>query len=341
VKKAFLISASLLLVVVFYAGCAGSGGAYSSKAAADSTYYDSGYPAPEAAPSSYMDAVGGAEYEMKEELSSVANVTQTSSENPAEGLKIIYTANMTVQTTDWDADYTSLMRLIDDNKGYIQSSNVSGGYTSTSGYYNERYANLSIRIPSDKYKSFLSSADGAIGTITNLEEYTDDITAAYIDTAARIKSLKTQENRLLSLLTDATNLTEIIELESKLGDIRYQIESYQSIMNTYNNLLSYSTITVNIREVSTVVIPKDTFGQRIVAALAGSWDATLKFFDGLVITLIYLLPFAIIALVIILVIRRLTRKKRLLRKERKALAKQQMEQNAAAHNQYMQQPPAQ
>ena len=333
-KKKALALIALLLIPVLFAGCGKSaaydkaGGAYPSS----NSYASSSSPVMsmmEGADEIYsMDGEYSnysveTEYSLKENPVSVGKTSANNSLDPDKGLKIIYTANMDVQTDAWDDNYPKLIDLIGEYKGYLQDSSVSGGYTSTSGYYNTRSANLTIRIPSENYRPFLDAMDASVSTITSLNEYTDDITAAYVDTEARIKTLKAQEVRLLALLENAGDLSDLLEIERELANVRYQIESFTSTMNTFKSLLSYSTITINIREVSTVVIPKDTFGQRVVAALIGSGESIVEFFDKLIIALIYVIPYVALTLIIVFVIRRITRKKRLERKERKRLAKEQ------------------
>lgn len=306
-KKRLIALVSLLLIVVLlFAGCSENKGDYATN--------EMSYPQ---SASSY-DMAGGSDggyydtpMEGEMEYESVDGVTTdpVGQLNGGAGLKIIYTAYLSVQTKEFQESYDKLLALVEENGGYLQSSNVSGGYTSTTGYYYNRYADLSLRIPAENYKTFLQATE-SVGTVTDMSESTDDITSTYIDTEARLKTLKAQEERLLELLAEANEMTDLIAIESKLADVRYQIESYQSQMNTYDNLLSYSTITVSLQEVSDIVTPKDTFGQRIVAALKGSFEAVVDFFDGFVIVLIYALPFIAIALVVLFIVLRATKKKR-------------------------------
>jgi len=314
--KKILSLALMIVMTISLVGCGSAGSSNyndsasypgSSMSASDGGAYA---PAPE-----YDRDYGMMETPVYSPDDSGGSLAANTSSKPTDGLKIIYTADLSIQTKEWENSMSRLTELIELHNGYIQNSRISGGYTSTSGYYRDFSAYLSVRVPSSGYRAFLADAE-SVGTIIDMNEYTDDITAIYIDTEARINSLKLQEERLLDLLSRADDLTALIEIESKLADVRYMIESNQSIMNTYNNLLSYSTITFALNEVSDIVIPKDTFGERVVAALIGSANAVLKFFDGFIVAFIYLAPFLIIALVIIFVIRRITRKKRL---ERKAI----------------------
>ena len=64
-----------------------------------------------------------------------------------------------------------------------------------------------------------------------------------------MEALKTEQARLLELLESAQNLTEILEIEERLSDVSYELESYASQMRTYDNLVDYATVNLNISEV--------------------------------------------------------------------------------------------
>ncbi len=308
-KKRVLAFVSLILIAALaFAGCGSK--------VSDSEYYG-GVPdmAPMAPTTNYSSDMEMAKPESSMMYDAAGGVTNITSDpgKISDGLKIIYNAYLSIQTETWDESYSRLNELMTTNDGYLQNSNVSGGYTSDDGYYYDRNANLTIRIPAKNYRAFLTAAD-SVGTVTNLTENSDDITSTYIDTEARLNTLKAQETRLLELLAKAEAMTDLIEIESKLSDVRYQIESYQSQKNTYDNLLDFTTITIALQEVTTVVTPKDTFGQRISAALKGSGEAIVKFLDNLVIAIIYMGPFLVLGFLIFIVVMLATKKKRQLRK---------------------------
>ena len=65
----------------------------------------------------------------------------------------------------------------------------------------------------------------------------------------RLETYAIEEERLLSMLEKATTVEEMIQLESRLSDIRYQIESLESRLRNWQNQVDYSTITIYLREV--------------------------------------------------------------------------------------------
>ena len=71
----------------------------------------------------------------------------------------------------------------------------------------------------------------------------------YVDFESRKTSLLAEEQRLIELLEKAENLTDVIQLEDKLSEIRYEIDRIESSLRTFDSLVSYSTITLNVQEV--------------------------------------------------------------------------------------------
>ena len=47
----------------------------------------------------------------------------------------------------------------------------------------------------------------------------------------------------------ADDIDDIISLENRLTNIRYELESYQSMLNHYDNQVNYATINLSISEV--------------------------------------------------------------------------------------------
>ena len=50
-------------------------------------------------------------------------------------------------------------------------------------------------------------------------------------------------------MEQATNLSDVLQIQNRLTDVIYQIESYESRLRTYDNLIDFTTIDLTIREV--------------------------------------------------------------------------------------------
>lgn len=215
----------------------------------------------------------------------------------ASGRKLIKTVSMSVQTLEYDKACGMLESFVAQSGGYIENSS-SSNYT----YYgskNNRYANYTVRIPSNSLDGFLKSL-GGIGTIYNQSMKTEDVTLSYLDIEARAKSLEIQQERLLDLLSKAETIEEIIALEDRISDVTYQLEAKESTLKNYDNLVTYSTVTISIEEVSRITETEpETVGERIVSGLSDTFYTIGEGAKDFAVWFVVNLPFIILWLVII------------------------------------------
>jgi large-conductance mechanosensitive channel len=156
-------------------------------------------------------------------------------------------------------------------------------------------------------------------------ESAEDITLQYTDTESRIASLKTEQERLLALLDKADTLENIITLEDRLTEVRYELENYESQRKVYDDLVTYSTVTITLEEVTyTVEVDDSTIFSRIKTGLEKSFrdirNDLANFLVGFIVALPYLVIWAIIIFVIVWIIKKIIKR----RKAKKA-AKQEVQ----------------
>lgn len=197
--------------------------------------------------------------------------------------------------------------------GYIESMNKNKGYCT-----------MIIRIPSDKLDDFVEAVEGDTNVVSRTES-ARDVTMDYVDMDAHKRMLEVEYERLLSFLEKAEDMADIITIESRLTDIRYQIESMESQLRTYDNLVDYATVSVSVTKVSKYTPPAErTFFQRIGDRIS---DNTVDVVDNLgdfVVwftgALPHLIIWAIVITGIVLLIKRWAKKSRK-KRERKAAEK--------------------
>lgn len=194
--------------------------------------------------------------------------------NPTE--KMIYTAEVYAQTLDYDAAIATLRKALAECGGYIESYNESNGGSYYSGNYYEgggrRSASYTLRIPCEKFESFLSGLSRDFNVIDQYL-YSENVTLQYVDLEARINSLTAQQERLMELLAEAETLEQVLTIENQLTETRAEIESLTSSLRVLADRVKYSTVTLNINETTTFTPgAKDTFAQRFLRSLGTSWD---------------------------------------------------------------------
>ena len=246
--------------------------------------------------------------------------TGVTSENELEaqvenGRKLIRTVSLSLETKEFDSVLTNLSTKTTELGGYIETSSVNGNSYS---HHSTRYASYVIRIPADKLNEFVEVVS-ELGNVTQKNESVEDVTLRYIDVESHKKALETEQERLLELLSKAENMEEILTIESKLSDIRYEIENYESQLKTMDNQIDYSTVSVYVDEVERVTDTGEKgFFEEIKERFGNSLYVVARGIRGLVIGILGSLPILIVCggviAVVVIVVRKIL-KKRNMRKE--------------------------
>lgn len=242
----------------------------------------------------------------------------------ADPSKIIYSADATVETTDFDGSIAKLLALVEQNKGWIEASSMSGAnYRSIArGSSYNRSASYTLRIPSDKFELLMGSLS-EIGNVPYSHTYTENVTSQYYDTQARLTAYQTQETRLLEMMEKAETVSDVIAIEEKLTELRYQIESLQSTLKNWDRQVSYSTICLEVMEVSEYTPePQQSYGQELWQALTGAFRDLGQFFKDLLVFLVSAIPTILVLTALFFIFRPLFRKLAARRREKKALRQQ-------------------
>ena len=205
---------------------------------------------------------------------------ENSASGTVDSAKIIYTAYLSIETKDFDGARQQLDETLDSMDGYMESSNE---YTDSTD--NTRTLSLTLRVPESAYSAFLTSAEAA-GSVISRSESADDVTTQYLDIEARLDNLTAQRTRLQELQASADALSDLLQIESSLSDVQYQIESYQSQLNWYANQVQYCTVNITLNEVETLTSTGSSFGARLADAFRNGWS---NFTAGVQTVLVFLI----------------------------------------------------
>lgn len=256
-KKMTAFLVTLCMLAALLAGC---GGASKSTQA-----FDAAAPAA-AAPA---EAANGAYYDMESAKSEDGGLTgDTDSTVLPEGRKWIITVNMSAETEDLDSLMETLNGKISGLGGYVEDQDSYNGSMYSSRRY--RSASLTVRIPAERVDEFTEEMSGIANVVsTNLSR--EDITLSYVATESRVKALQTEEARLLELMEQAETMADLLEIESRLTDVRYELENRASQLRLYDNQVDYATIYLSIDEVQEYTpVEEPTVWERISGGFVSS-----------------------------------------------------------------------
>ena len=257
---------------------------------------------------------------LSQEVSNPAtDPARTSDEATPVERKLIRNVSMHLETREFDALTKSISDAVTFFGGYMEQSDVSGNSLYWSDERSSRCSNLTARIPENKLDAFLTEVSGQ-GNVTYKNESVQDVTLQYTDITSRKKTLQMEQDRLWELLEKAESIDAVIALESRLSEVRYQLESIESQLRTLDNQIVYSTVYLSIQEVQVLTsTDPDTIPVRIQKGLSRSFNtlkiSSVDFLVWFISSLPILAVFAVLVFIAVIILkkplkRRKTRKQK-------------------------------
>lgn len=286
-RKIVRYSTLLLMATLFLSGCTGNKSMQTQEMTADQTVYTEGAVGAVAE----SKAQGAEEMAVQEDSGGGEAKDSAAKADPKaqQDRKLIKTVSLSIETTDFDALKGQVEETVTSFGGYIENSD----YSALQGGGQLRSYSVTARIPVDKLDAFVEET-GWKGTITNKSENVEDVTLDYVDKTAYKESLQKEYERVMQLLEQAKDLDQILLLESKLSDLRYEINSYESQLRVYDNQIDYSSIHIYISEVEYENGASDTVGGRIHSGFRSSLHAVKNFFVNLFVEVVSDLPILLV-----------------------------------------------
>lgn len=323
-KRIIAVILTLLLTVCIFTGCA----------AKESMDYVTEEFAPMAESAPMEEPMPEAEMEFKNESAAEGGFDMLDNTEAHTGeRKIIYTADYSISSEQFDADYNKILAAMETAGGYLSSENTNGTRPEEYGDPG-RSANFTLRIPIENYASFLDALSG-IGTVQSKSQFTEDVTTAYYDNEARIELYEAHYKKLMEYLDKAASIEDAMSIESQITETLYTIDSLKGTRSYYDSMTQYTTVNIYLWEVvysSDVPVSKQTLGERISNSFSDVISALGVFFEGVLVVIVAGAPIwiilVIIALAIILPIRAHRKKKQ--RKAEAALKAQEEKKEEAA-----------
>lgn len=241
---------------------------------------------------------------------------QTEMPDRLKNAKMIYTARLEAETTDFQTCAQAIEEQALKLGGYLESAEVNS--------YNSgcRSGNYVVRVPAESFRTFLKAV-GEIGHVVYQQNDSQNISEMYYDTESRLTTQRTKLERLQKLLAQAENMEDLITIESAIAETELAIEQLTGELRHYDALVDFATVTISLDEVvrlSTVETAPPGFMERLGRSFADGLTHFGDFLQNLAIALAYSwIWLLILAAVVVLLVRRA--RKRAPFRRKKALEK--------------------
>lgn len=214
--------------------------------------------------------------------------------------KMVYRAQLTIETTDLVGSRDKIFGLLDEKKGLLDHNDQ-----------NEERFQLNLKIPAEEFTPFIDEVK-AIGRILNSSITATDVTEQYIDTESRIQSKRALLEKYQSYLPQAKDLNEIMEVERQINNATAELEQWEGRMKRLENDIQYSQITIFLQlpEYETKESVKEIL-DRIYPNIGHNLGVVFTFIGlGIIYIVAVAGPFVLVSLLILGIVKLIKKKKR-------------------------------
>ncbi|WP_424962548.1 DUF4349 domain-containing protein [Ekhidna sp.] len=233
--------------------------------------------------------------------SSLRKVSDQSQNDPEIQKKVIKTGGLSYRVENTKDEYQRLSSLLNQYEAYISSENENKGYDRIN-------YNVSIKVPPQNFDALIKAVTEG-KKLDNRWVNTDDVTSRYYDLQSRIENKKKLEERYQEILKQANKISDILEVERNLNQVRSEIESLQGQFKLLNHQVNYSTLDISFYEIVPYELEQEQrpgFGTRVLNSLSAGWQG----FQTFLVYLLALWPFGLLSLGVVWVVRKVRARKK-------------------------------
>lgn len=193
--------------------------------------------------------------------------------------KIIRTGDLRFEVKELDEARATILEQVGATGGYVEGDDRNDWGSSLA-------MTLRVRIPAEKFDAFVIGLKD-LGELQSQSINAQDVTAQWVDVEARLATKREVEARYLEIVKQAKTVTEVLEVERELGNVRAEIESMEAQMKTLRDQVAMSTLTITCTKPQA---RSDSFTPHVGVALKEGWNNLLRFLVGL----LHIWPFVLL-----------------------------------------------
>lgn len=256
------------------------------------------------APKGYMTDSYDAGAPMPSSVSRMASSKIMIEESAVAGdRKVVRSGSLSLLVEKTEDAILTIKDIAESLGGFVEASSV---YDSPDVIYartgedkvSNKYGNISIRVPSTSFDQAINDIRSIAIKVERDSSNTRDVSTEYVDMEAQLKNLRAEEEQYLSVMKKAVKVEDILNVSSRLADVRGRIERMQAQFNYLSKQVDMSTITVDMRaeadieSVGTSWRPVSVAKQAVqdmLTSLVGYADGLIVFIVNIPILLLRLL----------------------------------------------------
>lgn len=161
---------------------------------------------------------------------------------PTDSAKIVKTGTLDLQVGKGQLSSTvdQLTSLVGGLGGYVADASTTEGSGAPTG-------DMTLRVPVGQFETLLDRTR-EMGRALSQTTSGQDVTASYVNLAAQIQALDDTQAQFEQILSKATDIGDILDVEQQLSTVQTQIDQLQGQENLLADQASFSTLTVQLTE---------------------------------------------------------------------------------------------
>lgn len=206
--------------------------------------------------------------------------------------KVVKNGSMSLLVMKAETAIEQIKGIADRLGGFVENSSLydSGEiiYARDVNQKNNKYGSIVIRVPSKSYEEAVSGIKTLAIKVERDSTNVRDVSAEYVDIEAQLNNLRSEEEQYLSIMKKAVKVEDILNISSRLADVRGRIERMQAQFNYLSKQIEMSTISVDLRAEADIDSVTTSWRPVSVAkqAIQDMLTSLVGYADGLIIFII-------------------------------------------------------
>ncbi|HUZ86325.1 MAG TPA: DUF4349 domain-containing protein [Candidatus Baltobacterales bacterium] len=164
---------------------------------------------------------------------------------------------ITVSSGSFDSRLATVRSLVESEQGYIAGTDAQSSPVDSQ----IRTGVINFMVPAANFDATIDLLT-KVGKVQSEHITGTDVSAQYVDLNARLANAQAQRDAMLALLARATSISDIINIQTQVGQITGQIEQLEGQIKYLDQNTAFSSIAVTLTESGAPVqqAPSDSWG---------------------------------------------------------------------------------